>query len=65
MVEKRGNAWCTVHSHPQKSGSTTDKPKGSIIKCYEFTPGDMASEARAHRKAQKMHIAIRISEEGQ
>ena len=33
-VEKRGNKWCVVHGHPKKPGSKTDKPEGSIIKCF-------------------------------
>jgi len=61
MIEKRGNAWCVVHGHPQKPGSKTDKPEGTPIKCYEFTPGDKGSEARAKSKAEKLHAAIIIS----
>jgi hypothetical protein len=58
MIEKRGNRWCVVHGHPQKKGSARDKPKGSIIKCYSFEPGNKRSEAAARAKAQAMHSAI-------
>jgi hypothetical protein len=58
MVVKRGNTWCVVHGHPRKKGSKTDKPKGTLIKAYRFTPGNAASEAQAKRKAEKMHAAI-------
>lgn len=50
-VVRRGNKWCVVHAHPKKKGSKTDKPKGSIIKCY---PGTEAG----HQAALKMHRAI-------
>lgn len=50
MVIKRGNKWCVVHGSPQKAGSKTDKPKGSVIKCF-----DTKAEADA------MHRAIIIS----
>ena len=62
MIVKRGNRWCVVHGHPMKKGSKTDKPKGTIIKCYSFTPGNKQSEANAKAKAKKMHQAILISE---
>ena len=64
MIEKRGNRWCVVHGHPKKKGSKTDKPKGSIIKCYSFTPGNKVSETRAHNKAKAHHAAIVISQHG-
>ena len=51
MIEKRGNKWCAVHGHPQKSGSKTDKPKGSIIKCFD-----------TYAEAKRMHTAIIISQ---
>lgn len=62
MIEKRGNAWCVVHGHAQKSGSKTDKPKGSVIKCYSFVPGNKTSEDTARKKAAAMHYAISISQ---
>jgi hypothetical protein len=61
MVEKKGNKWCVVHGHEQK-GSATDKPIGTVIKCYEFIPGNMRSEQVAKLKAEEMHKAILISE---
>ena len=63
MVEKRGNAWCVVHGHPKKKDSKTDKPKGTIIKCYYFDPTLKGSEARAKKKANKMHRAIMLSKQ--
>lgn len=58
MVRKRGDAWCVVHGHPRKPGSKTDKPIGSVIKCFPFTPGNADSEAMAKAKAERMHRAI-------
>lgn len=43
--------WCVVHAHPQKPGSPTDKPPGTIIKCWPHTPAGKA-------KAEAMHRAI-------
>lgn len=54
-VEKRGERWCVVHGHPQKKGSKTDKPKGSVIKCFPGTP-------QGKEKAMAMHRAILISQ---
>jgi DNA adenine methylase len=54
-VVKRGGKWCVVHGHPMKPGSKTDKPIGSIIKCF---PGTSEGKARAIA----MHRAIIISE---
>lgn len=65
MVIKKGNRWCVVHGHPRKTGSKTDKPKGSVIKCYRFEPGNAESEKLAKRKAIKMHQAILISQQKQ
>jgi hypothetical protein len=62
MIEKRGNRWCVVHGHPQKAGSERDKPKGAVIKCFPFTPGDKESEASARLKANAMHKAILASQ---
>ena len=45
MVVKRGNKWCVVHAHPQKKGSKTDKPEGTVIKCF----GTKAEADRMHR----------------
>ena len=50
-VETRGGRYCVVHGHPKKKGSKTDKPKGSIIKCFKDKD-----------KARKMHTAIVLSE---
>lgn len=46
-VENRGGEkpYCVVHGSPQKAGSKTDKPKGSIIKCYK----DKADADRHHK----------------
>lgn len=49
--------WCVVHGHPQKPGSTTDKPQGAIIKCWPHTPG-------GYEKALAMHRAIIAAQEG-
>jgi hypothetical protein len=51
MVEKRGDKYCVLHGHPMTPGSKTDKPIGSVIKCFD-------TEA----EAQAMHKAILISE---
>lgn len=51
MVVKRGDKWCVVHAHPQKPGSKTDKPPGTVIKCF-----DTKQDAKA------MHRAILISQ---
>jgi len=50
-VVKRGNKWCVIHAHPQKTGSKTDKPLGSVIKCFP-----------TKQQAVKMHTAIVISQ---
>jgi len=65
MVRKRGSKWCVLHGHPQKPGSKTDKPVGSVIKCFPFKEGDKASEARAKKKAEAMHQAIIISQQNE
>jgi len=46
-VERRGKKWCVVHGHPKKAGSKTDKPEGSIIKCFD-----------TKKEADAMHRAI-------
>lgn len=58
-VAKRGNCWCVLHGHPQKKGSKTDKPKGSVIKCF-CGPNDTENK----RKAEAMHYAIIQSQRG-
>ena len=50
-VVKRGDRWCVVHGHPQKPGSPTDKPPGTIIKCFP-----------TKAQAEAMHRAIIISQ---
>ena len=62
-VEHRGNAYVVVHGHAQKKGSKTDKPKGTPIHSFKYTPGDKASETKARKKAYAMHSAIMHSEE--
>lgn len=47
-----GKGYCVLHAHKQKEGSKTDKPAGSIIKCF-----DTKEEAMA------MHQAIIISQQ--
>jgi len=42
MVRKRGNKWCVLHGHPKKKGSKTDKPMGSVIKCFSTKKEAMA-----------------------
>ena len=58
-VEKRGAYWCTVHGSPQKPGSPTDKPKGSIIKCWSI---EKYGDEGAKERALKQHQAIAISQ---
>lgn len=50
-VVKRGDKWCVIHGHPQKPGSKTDEPIGSIIKCFP-----------TKEQADAMHKAIIISQ---
>ena len=42
-----------AHAHPRKKGSKTDKPIGTVIKCF---PGTSAGRKRANA----MHQAILI-----
>lgn len=51
MVRKIGNKWCVLHAHPKKEGSKTDKPEGSVIKCFS-----------SEKMAIAMHQAILISQ---
>ena len=53
MVVKRGNRWCVVHGSPKRPGSKTDKPRGTVIKCFT-----------SKEEAQKMHTAILLSKRG-
>lgn len=50
-VVKIGNEWCVVHGHPQKPGSKTDKPPGTIIACH-----------KTKEAAERQHRAIIASE---
>ena len=59
MVVKRGDSWCVVHGPPQKPGSKTDKPIGSVIKCYSIKE---YGEEGARKRAEAMHKAIVISQ---
>jgi hypothetical protein len=52
---------CVLHGHPQKSGSTTDRPEGTPIKCYSFS---QYGRRKAIAKAYALHYAIRKSQEG-
>jgi hypothetical protein len=54
MIKNINGKYCVIHGHAQKSGSKIDKPKGSVIKCF-----DTLEEAR------KMHRAIVISQKTQ
>lgn len=54
FVVKRDGKWCVIHGHPQKQGSKTDKPEGSIIKCFPGTE-------EGKKQAEAMHKAIVIS----
>jgi cation transport regulator ChaB len=54
FVVNRNGKWCVIHGHPQKPGSKTDKPEGSIIKCFPGTP-------EGKSQAEAMHKAIIIS----
>ena len=56
MVKKIDGKWCVVHGHPRKPGSKTDKPVGTIIKCYPGTPA-------GKEKATAMHTAILLSQQ--
>ena len=51
MVVKRGKKYWVIHAHAQKAGSATDKPKGSVIKCFS-----------TNQQAQSMHSAILASQ---
>lgn len=55
MVRKVNGKWCVLHGHPMKPGSKTDKPIGSIIKCFPGTE-------EGKEKALAMHAAIIISQ---
>jgi hypothetical protein len=59
-VEKRGDKWCVLHGHPQKTGSKTDKPAGTAIDCYSIAE---FGEEGARKKAMAMHYAIVKSQE--
>jgi len=47
MIVKRGNKYCVVHAHSKKKGSKTDKPAGTVIKCFN-----------TRKEAEAMHKAI-------
>lgn len=53
MVIKKDGKWCVVHGHPRKPGSKTDKPQGTVIKCF-----------RTKHEADAMHFAIIASQRG-
>jgi len=60
MVKVYSNRACVLHGHAQKAGSKTDKPKGSVIKCYYF--GKDGDRELCIEKANQMHYAIMQSE---
>lgn len=60
MVKLFKNKICILHGHPKKSGSKTDKPPGSVIKCYSFQE---YGKDNAIKKAYAMHSAIVNSQE--
>lgn len=52
MIKKISeNKWGVFHAHPQKPGSKTDKPAGTLIKAF-----------RTKKEASAMHRAIMASE---
>ena len=51
MIVKKEGKWWVVHAHPQKAGSATDKPIGTIIKCFQ-----------TEKEANAMHNAILTSQ---
>lgn len=61
IVKKIKDSWCVVHAHPKKPGSETDKAPGTPIKCYAISE---FGEEEAKKKAQAMHYAIMLSEQG-
>ena len=50
-VVRRGSKYCVVHAHPPRPGSKTDKPIGTVIRCFDNK-----------KDAEKMHQAILISQ---
>jgi len=50
-IAKRGDKWCVLHGHPQKPGSKTDKPAGSVIACHD-----------SKKDAIAQHVAIMMSQ---
>lgn len=50
MIKKIGDKWCVVHGSPKKKGSKTDKPMGTVIKCF-----------KSKKDALRMHRAIMAS----
>lgn len=61
MVKVYGDRACVLHGHPKKEGSKTDKPAGSVIKCFSFSEH---GKDEAIKKAYAMHSAIVNSEKG-
>ena len=61
--DETNHRYCVVHGHPQKKESVTDKPIGSIIKCYTYNPTNESSRQEALRKARALHYAITKSQE--
>lgn len=62
MIKIEPNRACVVHGHNPKKDSATDRPKGSIIKCYSFAD---YGRKQAIEKAHAMHYAIAKSEASQ
>jgi hypothetical protein len=48
-----------LHGHPQKAGSKTDKPEGTVMKSYSYA---QYGKAGAIRRAYAMHSAVKHSE---
>ena len=59
MVTIESDRACVRHAHAQKAGSKTDKPVGTVIKCYLFST---YGRKKAIEKAHALHYAIVMSE---
>lgn len=60
MVRVGTTQACVLHGHPKKPGSKTDKPAGSVIKCFPFS-GEGGRDG-AIKKAYQQHYAITKSQ---
>lgn len=62
MVTIESDRACVRHAHKPKVGSETDKPIGTVIKCYSF---EKYGKDNAIKKAHALHYAIILSERAQ